>query len=101
MENNFYVGVIHHKKKLFKPAFSEKVVLYSDDNIVYLDLINSVWYTTSEDNKDFVDKNSLIITDISLYKEDYLYLLNRYKENSVTKIKKRNCVLGEIDGKSK
>lgn len=90
MENNFYVGVVCHKKRLFKPAFSEKGVLYSDDNISYLDLINGVWYSTNENNKDFVDVNSLVITDISLYKEDYLYLLNKYKESSIVKIKKKD-----------
>lgn len=89
MENNFYVGIINHKKKLFKQSFSEKVVLYSEDNINYLDLISGIWYTVLEDNKDYVDINSIVLTDISLYKEDYIYLLNKHKENKITKKKKK------------
>jgi len=89
MENKFYVGVVYHKKRVFKPAYSEKIVLYSDNNINYLDLISGAHYTTNYNEKDYVERESLVATDVSLYREDYLYLLNRYKENVlVRKIKK-------------
>lgn len=94
MENNFYVGIIHHRKKLFKISYSEKVVLYSEDNINFLDLISGIWYTLEENSKDYVDIKSIVHTDISLYKEDYIYLLNKHKENKITKTKKKYSLKG-------
>lgn len=90
MENNFYVGVVHHSKKLFKAEYSEKVVLYSEDSVNYLDLKCGVWYTTDKNDKDYVESDSVIPTDISLYREDYGYMLSRYKECGITRIKKIN-----------
>lgn len=89
MENNFYVGIVYHGKKLFKPAYKEKLILYTEDMINYLDLLNGLWYSTDTSNKDYVEENSLIPTDISTYKIDYLYLLTKYK-NSSSKKKKLN-----------
>lgn len=90
MANNFYVGVVYHGKRLFKQAYSEKIVLYSENNIDYLDLINNIWYSIDNFVKDYVDIASLISTDVSIYKEDYLYLLSKYKSKSLTKKKRLN-----------
>lgn len=87
MVNNFFVGNVVHGKRMFKPGYSEKLVLYSDDNINYLDLINGIYYTTNESNTDYVERDSIISTDISEYKEDYLYLLNKIKNDGIVKKK--------------
>lgn len=87
MENNFYVGVVHYGKRLLKGEYTEKLVLYSEDNINYLDLKNDRYYTTDTSSKDYVMRESLISTDISQYRDDYLYLLSKYKENSSIKMK--------------
>lgn len=88
MENNFFVGVVHHGKKLFKPEYSEKVVLYSEDNVNFLDLRCCIWYTTNCNDKDYVEKETIISTDISLYREDYLYLLSKFKETGLVRKKR-------------
>ena len=85
MENNFYVGVVYHGRRLVKPEYREKLVLYSDDNINYVDLVNNVYYTSDKDSRDYVEKETLISTNIREYRDDYLYLLNKYKNNSVVK----------------
>lgn len=46
MVNNYYIGDIHHNKTIKKDAYTEKLVLYSDDKYNYLDLINDINYTT-------------------------------------------------------
>lgn len=74
MVDNFYVGVVCHYKKT-----SEKLVLYSDDNYNYYDLLNNKIYTTNSKNKEYVISSSIIPTDIVDYKIDYLYLLNNHK----------------------
>lgn len=88
MENNFYVGVVYHGKRLFKPRYKEKIVLYSEDQINYLDLRYGIYYTTNRSNKYYVEKDSIVPTDISLYREDYNYMLSRYKENPNVRRKK-------------
>ena len=80
MEDNFFVGVVYHGKRVFKPEYKEKIILYTDDNINFLDLIGNCYYTTDRSNRNYVDENSLIPTDISLYREDYLYLLSKHKQ---------------------
>ena len=87
MENNFYVGVVFHGKRPFKVEYTEKLVLYSDDNFNYLDLINDIYYTIDESNRDYVIKESLVPTDISEYREDYLYMLSRHNENRLSRKK--------------
>lgn len=82
MENNFYVGVVYHCKKLFKNEYKEKLVLYSEDMVNYLDLLTDVWYTIDVNNKDYVVGESVISTDINDYKIDYIYLLSKYREDS-------------------
>ena len=37
MVNNFYIGDVHHTKTIKKDAYTEKLVLYSDDKYNYLD----------------------------------------------------------------
>ena len=88
MENNFYVGVVHYGKRPFKQEYSERLVLYSDDNVKYLDLMGNIWYTTDCSNRDYVDSSSLIPTDVSQYREDYIYLLSKCRENKLMRKKK-------------
>lgn len=89
MENNFYVGDVCHKR-LFGTVTTEKNVLYSDDNINYLELNTGIWYSTDSNEKDYVDESSIISTDISLFKEDYMLLLDKYRDKT---IKKKNRFL--------
>ena len=81
MRNNFYVGEVYHKRKIFKLNFDyrEKLVLYTEEDIVYWDLLGNKEYTCDKRNKDYVIRESLIPTDISDYKIDYMYLLNNSK----------------------
>lgn len=88
MVNNFYVGIIHYGKKFLKAEYSEKVVLYTEDKINFLDLRNNTWYTTNTNEKNYVDIDSVILTDVSLYREDYLYMLSKYKNGSLSKKRK-------------
>ncbi|MBQ8193027.1 MAG: hypothetical protein IJZ46_03040 [Bacilli bacterium] len=81
MENNFYLGVVMHSKKRSCNNYTEKVVLYSDDNIFYIDLVNGNIYSTDVTNKDYVLIDTLVSTDIKEYKTDYLFLLNKFKSN--------------------
>lgn len=89
MEDNFYVGVVHHSRRMLKPEYKEKLVLYSNDSVNYLDLIGNNYYTTDTSNRDYVVRETLITTDVSLYREDYLYLLSRYKDKGATKKRKK------------
>lgn len=90
MENNFYVGIVHHCKKLFKDEYNEKLVLYDIGNNLYLDLINGICYGTDINDKDYVLGDSLIVTDIDDYKINYKYLLSKYREDTLIKMKKKN-----------
>lgn len=85
MENNFYVGIIHHKKRIIRPEYNEKVVLYKLSNERYLDLIKDIEYTTNINEKDYVIEETLIITDITQYRENYLYLLSKHNNNNHSK----------------
>lgn len=80
MENNFYVGVINYGKRYSKQKHIQNAVLYSEDGINYLELETGIWYTTDSSNRDYVDKGSILPTDINLYKVNYMYLLSRCKE---------------------
>lgn len=96
MENNFYVGLVHHSKRLFdgkkffRDEYNEKLVLYNIHDSVYLDLINGICYNTDSSAKDYVLEDSLIITNIDDYKINYRYLLSKYKEGSFSRKKKKN-----------
>ena len=68
MVNNYYIGDIHHNKTIKKDAYTEKLVLYSDDKYNYLDLINDINYTT--DNNKFLEK--------FIEKVDWYYRENEY-----------------------
>ena len=48
MVNNYYIGDIHHNKTIKKDAYTEKLVLYSDDKYNYLDLINDINYSLQQ-----------------------------------------------------
>ncbi len=87
MENNFYVGVVHYNRRYSRHDHTETLVLYSDDNINYLELESGIWYTTDRGNKNYVEKESIIPTDISQYKVDYEYLFFRIKEMKSTRKK--------------
>ena len=91
MENNFYVGIVYHNKRIFKGEYKEKMVLYSEDGLSYLDLINGIVYNSDINDKDYVLKDSLIPTDIKEYKIDYMYLLSKYKKGCF--VKKKNLSL--------
>ena len=88
MGNNFYVGEIFHSKKYTKPSRIEKAILYSEDSLIYIDLLNQKEYTTDNNNRDYVIKESLINTDVREYKTDYNYLLMKYKSTSKRKERK-------------
>ena len=87
MENNFYLGIIHYKKKS-RYRHSQTAVLYSEDNINYLELESGIWYTTDNKNKEYIERESIIPTDISQYKVDYRYLFSRINEKKPTRTKK-------------
>jgi len=78
MENNFFVGDVIHSRRFGKQEYIEKCVLYSDDNFNYLDLVNGKWYSTDCSEKDYVLKETINSTDVSLYRENYQYLLNKF-----------------------
>lgn len=84
MENKFYVGEIFHSKKI-KPAYTEKNVLFTNDDTLYLDLINNRWYSSDNREKDYVIKESLIPTNVNDYEIDYMYLLKRNIKKIKTK----------------
>lgn len=88
MENKFYVGIVIHKKG--KSFLKEKIVLYYEEGY-YIDLCTNTSYLTLENNKDYVDKNSLVEIDVTELKVDYTYLLSRRKTMQIKKepIKKR------------
>lgn len=87
MENNFYVGIVHHNKMFSKDSYNEKLVLYSNDNHNYLDLINDIEYTTDKKNKDYVLEETLEKVNISDFREDYNYLLSRHYNKPKSKKK--------------
>ena len=89
MENNFFVGIVHHKKRMFKPEYSEKVVLYKIADKYYIDLVRDIIYSNNCEEKDYVDESSLISTDISIYKEDYQYLLSKHNSGVMIRKKKK------------
>ena len=89
MENNFYVGVVYHGKRIFKNEYREKLVLYSENSFVFLDLLNGITYGIDGSGKDYVLKDSIISTDINEYKIDYKYLLSRYKCGVLTRKRKK------------
>lgn len=92
MKDSFYVGIVCHGKKLFKAGYKEKLVLYSQDGINYLDLISDTYYTTDKNNRDYIEKESLIPTDVSEYREDYLYLLSKYSVRNKARKKYRDFI---------
>lgn len=89
MENNFYVGNIIHKKKKGNTTYMEKMVLYTIDNLYYIDLINDITYTTNNFDKSYVDSSSLVSIDIEDFRIDYMYLLLKHNEGSNNHQKRR------------
>ena len=85
MENNFFVGDICHSKRNKSQTYIEKVVLYSNDNFNYLDPISGKWYTTNDNEKNYVISNSIIPTNINDYRENYIYLLSKYTDKMTKK----------------
>ena len=77
MVNNYYIGDIHHNKTIKKDAYTEKLVLYSEDKYNYLDLINDINYTTDNNKKAYIRD----------FREDYNYLLSRHNDKKKTKKK--------------
>lgn len=96
MENNFFVGVVYHSKRAFRTEYKEKLILYSDNYQEFVDLVTCQVYTLDESKKDYVLKETLIPTDVSEYRDDYLYLLFKYKDgimNKKRKLRIKNNVL--------
>lgn len=91
-KGNFYIGIVHHKKRVLKSQYDEKIVLYTNDDINYVDLINNVVYSTDSYEKDYVVKASLIPTDISEHRIDYIYLLKQYDFKTKTRKKVGNYI---------
>ena len=91
MENNFYVGIVHHEKGLISDGYNEKVVLYSDNNIYYIDLLKQKTYSTNREEKEYVLEDTLISTDVNDFNINYMYLLNKYR-NYGRDIKKKNKI---------
>ena len=89
MENNFYVGNIIHKKKKSNTTHIEKIVLYTQDNIYYTDLINDITYTTNNFDKSYVDSNSLVSINTEDFRIDYMYLLLKHNEGNNNHHKRR------------
>ena len=48
MENNFFVGVVVHRRRKSNSLTREKLVLYSRNDIDYIDLLNNTYTTNSE-----------------------------------------------------
>lgn len=88
MENKFYIGTVIHKKRIRR--IEEKIVLYTKDDIQYIDLINNRIYFANYLAKDYVVRESLIPTDPSEHRIDYKYLLSRFESNGITRKKKLN-----------
>ena len=42
MENNFFVGIVNHSKKVRRDAFCEKMILYKENSSCYVDLLNDI-----------------------------------------------------------
>lgn len=92
MEGNFYIGEICQKKRRKKTIYKEKMVLYTNNDIDYIDLINNVVYSTDSTFKYYVLKESLIPTNVVDHKVDYMYLLYQYNSKITAKIKmKSHC----------
>lgn len=89
MENNFYVGNIIHKKKKSSAIYVEKMVLYTQDNIYYIDLINDITYTTNNFDKSYVDSSSLVSINTDDFRIDYMYLLLKHNEGNNNNNKRR------------
>lgn len=89
MENNFYVGVVHHEKGIISEGYNEKIVLYSEDDIHYVDLIKEQIYSTNKEEKDYVLEETLIPANVSDFNNDYIYLLSKYKGHSKERKKKK------------
>ena len=88
MENSFYVGIVCHRKIISNNIIREKRVIYSNDNIYYIDLIKEKEYTTNDNLNEYVDKSTLIPTDINDYNIDYTYLLSKYNSKKLVRRRK-------------
>ena len=89
MENNFYVVNIIRKKKKSSDIYVEKIVLYTQDNIYYIDLINDITYTTNNFDKSYVDSSSLVSINTEDFRIDYMYLLLKQNEGNNNNNKRR------------
>ena len=66
MENNFFVGNVVHKNKKGNNLYSEKIVLYTCDNVYFIDLLTDNTYTTNSENRDYVLWFLLIVRNLGL-----------------------------------
>ena len=82
MENNFFVGNVVHKNKKGNNLYSEKIVLYTCDNVYFIDLLTDNTYTTNSENRDYVVYDSLVPTNSEEFRIDYDYLLIKQDRKS-------------------
>lgn len=80
MESNFYIGIVIHKNFFNRKKWQDKIVLYSDDYIKFIDLNKQKIYFSNKKKKNYVVLDSLINIDINDFNIDYVYLLNKYNE---------------------
>jgi len=85
MENNFYVGIVCHRKIISNIIVRERKVLYTSDNIYYIDLVKEKEYTTDDRLNEYVDISTLVPTDINDYNTDYAYLLSKYNGRRIVR----------------
>ncbi len=94
MEDNFYVGTVRHFKR--KKSYDEQLVLYSNNGILYTDLLSFASYKLegyTNAFEDYVIKNTLIHTDPSEHNDDYNYLLMKFQEEVPTKKRKKRTTI--------
>mgnify|MGYP000055582507 FL=1 len=90
MENNFFVGNVVHKNKKGNNLYNEKIVLYTCDNVYFIDLLTDNTYTTNSENRDYVVYDSLVPTNSEEFRIDYDYLLIKHNDgNNNNKIKRK------------
>ena len=91
MENNFYVGIVFHERGIMHEEINEKVVLYTEDNIYYIDLLKKKTYSTDTNEKEYVKSDTLVKADVNDFNIDYMYLLNKYNQTG-RDVKKKNKI---------
>ena len=93
MENNFFVGNVVHKNKKGNNLYSEKIVLYTCDNVYFIDLLTDNTYTTNSENRDYVVYDSLVPTNSEEFRIDYDICLLNIMKLKIKRLEERNFSL--------